>query len=191
MARLDEIIDDVLRREGGDKYTNIPGDSGGPTKYGITLNTLSKWRKKPCTAADVEALTEAEARQIYTARYWYEPGFDRVAPISSEVADELMDTGVNMGPARAVEFLQRLLTAFNNRGAFYPDLKVDGVLGQNTIIALGSYLARRGKEGELVLLFSLDSFQTERYVGIAERREKDEEFVYGQILQRAAKRWIA
>jgi lysozyme family protein len=96
-----------------------------------------------------------------------------------------------MGPVRAIEFLQRLLNAFNNRAKFYPDIIVDGVLGPNTIVALSAYLARRGKEGELVLLFSLDSLQTERYVGIAERREKDEEFVYGQILQRAAKRWIA
>lgn len=191
MARVNAIIDEVLLREGGAKYTNLPGDSGGPTKYGITLETLSKWRKKPCTAQDVENLTELEARQIYTARYWYEPGFDRVVPVSAEVAEELMDTGVNMGPARAIEFLQRLLNAFNNRGKFYPDLVVDGQLGPNTVVALSAYLARRGKEGELVLLFSLDSFQTERYVGIAERREKDEEFVYGQILQRAAKRWIA
>jgi lysozyme family protein len=191
MAKVNAIIDDVLRREGGAKYTNLPGDSGGPTKYGITLNTLSKWRKKPCVAEDVQALAEAEARHIYTARYWYEPGFDQVAPVSAEVAEELMDTGVNMGPVRAIEFLQRLLNAFNNRAKFYPDLVVDGVLGPNTLVALSAYLARRGKEGELVLLFSLDSVQTERYVGIAERREKDEEFVYGQILQRAAKRWIA
>lgn len=192
MGKVNAIIDDVIRREGGiNKYTNIAGDSGGPTKAGITLATLSKWRKKPCTAEDVQNLQEPEIRQIYTARYWYEPGFDLVVPVSAEVADELMDTGVNMGPPHAIEFLQHLLNAFNNRGTFYPDIVPDGKMGPNTIVSLSAYLARRKREGELVILFSLDSLQTAFYVDLATRREKDEEFVYGQILQRAAKRWIA
>jgi len=29
-------IDALIEREGGDKYTNDPNDSGGPTRWGIT-----------------------------------------------------------------------------------------------------------------------------------------------------------
>lgn len=184
---VNDIIRDIIRVEGG--YVNHPDDSGKATKYGITAKTLSKWRGRPVTAEDVENLTEKEARQIYLARYWYEPGFHQIAPISQRVAEELMDTGVNMGPARAVKFLQRLLTVFNNRAEFYPDLLVDGRLGPKTMAALRSFLNRRRDEGERVLLFCLDALQTEGYVEIAERREKDEQFVYGQVLQRAAAAW--
>lgn len=191
MSKVNDLITEVLHREGGATYTNNPSDSGGPTKFGITQATLSKWRNRSVTADDVKNLSEKEARQIYLARYWYVPGFNHVAPISPAIADELMDTGVNMGPARAVEFLQRILNAFNNRGQFYPDLAVDGKLGPQSMAALRAYLSRRGKTGEQVLLFTLDALQAERYIAIAERREKDEAFVYGQIRQRAALHWIA
>jgi lysozyme family protein len=188
MSRVNTLIDEVILREGG--YVDHPDDTGGPTNHGITHATLSKWRKRPVTADEVKSLTKDEARQIYLARYWYEPGFHQIAPISLPVAEEMTDTGVNMGPATAVKFLQRILTAFNNHGQLYPDLKVDGQLGPSTMGALRSYLAKRGTEGEKVLLFALDAMQTEGYVAIAERREKDESFVYGQILHRAAGAWI-
>lgn len=184
MGRVNALISDVLLREGGDRYTNDPSDSGGPTKYGITQATLAKWRGKIVTPADVADLTEAEARQIYLARYWSGPGFDKIAPISLTVAEELLDTGVNMGPARAVEFLQRALTAFNNRGAYYPDLMVDGQLGPATLAALKAYFAKRGTDGERVLLFTLNALQVGRYVEIAEKHEKNEEFLYGWLRTR-------
>ena len=56
-----EIIDDVLEAEGS-KYTNDPADPGGPTRWGITLKTLRRWRQSggrrgghQVTAADVRA----------------------------------------------------------------------------------------------------------------------------------------
>nr|WP_222532573.1 glycosyl hydrolase 108 family protein [Azospirillum sp. 412522] len=41
------IIDTILRREGWPRYTDRPSDRGGPTKGGITLATLTNWRKRP------------------------------------------------------------------------------------------------------------------------------------------------
>ena len=63
------LLDDL---EGG--YSNHPDDRGGPTKYGITLATLRRWRKNyALTGADVRALTHAEAVQIYIdGGYWDE-----------------------------------------------------------------------------------------------------------------------
>jgi lysozyme family protein len=65
MNAIDTILDEIIRREGG--YVNHPADRGGPTKYGITAQTLGRWRKldRPATATEVKALTETEARAIY------------------------------------------------------------------------------------------------------------------------------
>lgn len=187
---LTSLIDGILAREGWPMYTDDPADSGGPTKGGITQATLAAWRGHPVTAEDVQRLTESEARSIYLERYWKAPGFQRVAALDQDLAEELADTGVNMGQATAIRFLQRFLTAFNDRGRIYPDLAVDGVLGPVTLEALRSFLLYRRAEGKRVLWFCLDAVQTVRYVEIAEQREKDEHFVYGQILQRAAAHWI-
>src|SRR3546814_2761981 len=56
---------------------------------------------------DMADLPQSLARSIYRRRYWETPGFHRVAEIAAVVAEELFDTGVNMGPAVAVGFLQR------------------------------------------------------------------------------------
>ena len=121
---IDAIIDGILAREGGGTYTNAPADRGGPTKYGITLKALGEYRDAPATAADVEALTEAEARAIYRRDYFVRPGFDKVADSALQVL--LMDWGVNSGTGTAIKALQRLLGVPN-----------DGVLGAQTLLALG------------------------------------------------------
>ena len=69
MNPIDTILDEIIRREGG--YVNHPADRGGPTNFGITAQTLGSWRKlgRPATAAEVQALTETEARAIYRQQY--------------------------------------------------------------------------------------------------------------------------
>ena len=69
--------------------------------------------------------------------------------ISSLVAEELLDTGVNCGTGFAKPLLQRALNLLNNQGkAGWPDLTVDGIYGPATLNALKTYLAKRGKDGE-------------------------------------------
>lgn len=62
-----KIIKGIIKREGG--YVDRPADRGGPTKYGITIGTLSEWRRKSVTKEEVKALTETEAAAIYSDRY--------------------------------------------------------------------------------------------------------------------------
>ena len=103
---VDQIIDGIIEREGR-KYTNLASDRGGPTKFGITLADLSSWRKRKCTADDVKALQEPEARAIYETRYISEPGFAQIIDLPLRV--QLIDFGVNSGPERAVRWLQRAI----------------------------------------------------------------------------------
>lgn len=94
----------TAREEGGwadDRY-----DPGGATKYGITIHTLGRWRKRPVTKDEVRALTKEEAKRIYQAWYWRPiRGDDLPAGVDLTV----YDYGVNSGPARSVKSLQRAL----------------------------------------------------------------------------------
>jgi lysozyme family protein len=182
---VDDIITEILRKEGS-AYTDNPADSGGPTRYGITLATLARHRGRATTAAEVMRLTEAEAREIYRIRYVLEPGYAPVLALSPPIGAELVDTAVNAGPGRATEFLQRALNALNRQGKDYADITVDGQCGPGTAAALRAFLARRGTEGETVMLRALNCLQGEFYISLAERRPKDETFLYGWLKERVA-----
>lgn len=118
----DQTIDDILRREGG--YVAFPEDRGGCTNRGITIETLGVWRGRPVTCADVEALTESEARAIYRSLYVDRPGFDAVR--DDRLRALLIDWGVHSGPRTAIRGLQAAIGA-----------PVDGILGPQTIAVLG------------------------------------------------------
>lgn len=185
MTTPDDIIEEILRVEGS-AYTNDARDSGGPTKYGITQAALAAHRNRFVTPAEVAALTEAEARQIYRQRYFHAPKIDMIHAVSPRIGAEVMDTGVNCGPATAIRMLQRVLNAMNNGQKLYSDLIVDGKAGPVTANALRAYLVRRGAEGERVLFVALNGLQVEHYTALVERREKDERFYYGWVRERAA-----
>ena len=121
---------------------------------------------------------------IYKRLYWLRPRFDELAKRSVRLAAELFDTGANMGPAVAVTFLQRALTALNRNGTDYADLVPDGRIGPTTLAALDAFLKIRGSSGETVLLRALEALQGERYLRLAERRPANEAFLYGWLANR-------
>ncbi|MEN5170056.1 glycosyl hydrolase 108 family protein [Brevundimonas pondensis] len=172
------LIDGVIGREGG--YVNHPDDRGGETIWGVTAGTA---RRFGYTGA-MRAMTRTQAVEIYRAQYWTGPGYDRIAALSERVAEELFDTGVNMGPGVASTMLQRCLNALNRQGEDYPDIKVDGDVGPASLRSLTAFLKVRGKEGERVLLKGLNALQGERYIELAEKRQANESFVYGWLRTR-------
>lgn len=172
------FIDKILASEKG--YVNDPDDRGGPTNFGITIAVA----RANDYYGDMKDLPETLARAIYLKRYISEPQFDQVALIDEKIAMELIDTGVNMGPAKASEFLQRWLNALNSQGSKYGDLFVDGRIGSITLGALRSFLAWRGKDGATVLFRALNSLQGVRYLEIAEGNPSQERFVFGWMLNR-------
>lgn len=174
---IDDLIDAVIDREGG--YVAHPADRGGATRYGITEAVA----RANGFAGDMRYFTRPAAVVIYRRLYWMQPGFDRVAERAPKVAEELFDTGVNMGPAVAIGFLQRALNALNRGTRDYPDVSLDGRVGAQTLAALDSFLAvRRGGEG--VLVKAIEALQGERYLSLAERRPANEAFLYGWLANR-------
>lgn len=128
MADYPKAIDVVMGQEGWGTYTNRSTDRGGPTKYGVTLVTLSKWRGRPCTAQDVMGLQLPEALQIYREHYWSVICGDGIQ--DQNVATKLLSNDVVEGPHEAVILAQRCL---NDLGA---DLAVDGDMGTLTLGAV-------------------------------------------------------
>jgi lysozyme family protein len=107
-------------------YSHDPHDPGGPTKYGVTQARLAKWRGRPVTVTEVQALTFDEAVVIHVhdvtaAR------LDRIPDWRLRAA--IVDDAIHSGPARAVRSLQHVL-----------GVRADGVLGPET---LGALAARR------------------------------------------------
>lgn len=94
---IEDLISRVIEREGG--YVNHPSDRGGPTKYGITQDTLASWRTRFVMPAEVEAMTEDEARTIYRARYFR--GLEKIT--DPKTLEFLFDYSVHSGSGRAVK----------------------------------------------------------------------------------------
>ncbi len=169
----DEIFNAILGKEGG--YVNNPNDKGGPTNWGITQAVA----RAHGYTGDMRNLTRQQALDILEADYWTGPRFDQISVMSSAIAAELCDTGVNMGPAVAAKFLQRVLNVMNNQGRLYADIVADGQIGPRTISALRSYLSARGANGETVMLKALNSLQGTRYIELSEQRAANEAFTFG------------
>lgn len=176
MADLfDTLVERLVAVEGG--YVNDPADPGGETNWGVTRAVA----RENGYDGPMRAMTRDQAKAIYRAKYWAKPGLYLVAAVSPHLAEELLDTGVNMGTGTAPIFLQRALNALNRRGRDYSDIKVDGAIGPGTMTALKAFLKRRGAAGETVLLKALNCLQGARYIAIAEGREESEDFVFGWL----------
>src|SRR5690348_8887684 len=183
LVDVGHLVDALIDREGG--YADSPADKGGPTCFGITEAVA----RAHGYAGPMRSLPRSVAAAIYRRLYWQRPRLDEIASRSQRVAAELFDTGVNMGPAVAVTFLQRALTALNRGGSDYPDLTPDGRIGPATLAALDTFLATRGRgSGETVLLRALEALQGERYLRLAERRPANEAFLYGWLANRIGER---
>lgn len=169
------LIDGIVEREGG--YVNDSRDAGGETNYGITAATARAYGYE----GSMRDLPRELAFEIYLQDYYRGPHFDWIADRNYQLAEELTDTGVNMGQVWGVKFLQRALNAFNNQGKHYPDIVADGYIGRRTLAAMDAFIAHRGEHGLRVLRAACDHLQAARYIGLAEAREKNEAFVYGWI----------
>ncbi len=170
MKTINDAIDAVLVAEGA--YVNNPHDAGGETNFGITAAVA----RRNGYAGPMRDLQRDFAREIYMRQYAVAPGFDKVALRSMPIAYELVDTGVNMGPATAGKFLQRALNLLTDSV-----LVVDGEIGPASLTALGLFLGKRGPEGEKLLLALLNAFQGTRYAELAEGRSQNRAFIYGWL----------
>lgn len=175
---IPQILNEIVAVEAG--YVNHPDDPGGETIWGITKAVA----RRSGYAGDMRLMTRDAAKAIYLKEYIERPGFALVHAVNPVIAHELIDSGVNLGVAWPGLWLQRALNSFNDKARLYPDLKVDGNIGPVTVNALKQYLAKRGRDAELVMLTALNSLQGVRYMEIGEGREASESFTFGWFAKR-------
>jgi lysozyme family protein len=99
----------------GRVYENVPGDRGGPTKWGITIGRVAtrKGVKLPregtsaysSLVAELKALTPDDIKSIYKLDYWDAVRGDEL-PRGLDFS--VADMSLNSGPSRAANYLCRL-----------------------------------------------------------------------------------
>lgn len=126
----DELIEDLLDREQG--YQEDPRDAGntggGATKWGITAKAWGTYRRlgRHATKKEILAITRDQAVAFYRTVHVAESPFRDIRYEPLRV--QLIDFGVNSGPARAIRWLQRVLR-----------VPVTGQMDDQTWSALAAY----------------------------------------------------
>ncbi len=129
----------TLKAEGG--YSNNPNDSGGATKYGVSIVTLKDYARwypaamqtlgfpPVITEATIKNLTVEKAERFFYRFWWQKLSCEE---IPTAVACCLYDFAVNSGHKRAVRKLQE---CYNNTVFTGHVLETDGIVGPKTIAA--------------------------------------------------------
>jgi len=132
-GRFDDLYQRLETREGR-KSTNDPTDRGGPTKLGVTKDTLADYHAWKSGSAgdiptDVRDLKPEHAKKIYDEFYYKKYRIDEVK--DSRMAEHLFDVNVHPGPGRAARWTQTEINRVAGK-----DFKVDGTIGSKTLETL-------------------------------------------------------
>lgn len=102
------------KNEGKDIWTKVDGDSGGETWSGISRKANPSWRgwkildqiknKKNGQKISTPELEEHK-QSLYRTNYWNPIWGDEIK--NQKVANDLYDTGVNMGPSTSIKLSER------------------------------------------------------------------------------------
>lgn len=176
---IDEAIDiEVAGSSDPGGHTNDPADPGGETRWGVTARVARKYGYM----LDMRNYPRTRAFNVFLDEYVEAPGFRAVAERSIEIASELIEAGINLGPDRPSRWFQRTLNTMNVRQGMYPDILVDGNIGPKTLqVGLDGYLKLRDPN---VITMQLNHMQGAEYMRLAESNEMFERFIYGWIKQR-------
>ena len=183
VANFNEAYDITMKNEGG--WGDDSADAGGETYKGIARRYNPSWtgwviiddyKTKPGfpNTAYNDANLNSKVKEFYKAMYWDVNLLDEFP--SQNIANEVFDSGVNMGVGRAAKFLQKALNLLNKNGSVYPDIVEDGSVGTNTLKALNSYLAYKD---ESFVYKILNLLQGNHYIEYMTQSPTQEKFAFG------------
>ena len=165
VADFEIAVKKVLKLEGV-SFEDM--ETGEITKYGISLKLIKgladagreTYGIEP-TVEGIRGLTKPQAKKVYRGVFWDEMKLDGVK--EQEVADKIMDAGVNMGPQIPVRIAQRVA-----------GVDVDGIVGPKTLKAINKM---KGKE----FLVQYRQGLEDRYRGLAANRLVLKKYLDGWI----------
>jgi len=194
MADFNEAFEKTLKHEGA--YSNNAKDKGGETYKGIARNFWPDWggwkiidRIKndfPPNLRDAQFILNPHLHGLvcdfYKVNFW-----DKLNCVymPQPIANELFDTSVNMGIGYGGKCLQQALNKLNRNQQDYPDLIVDGGIGNKSIDALTAYYAtsryasRNEDKLTMWLLKWMNFYQLKKYDEITNRDLEQEIFIPG------------
>ena len=114
MANFDIAFKRTAKFEGG--YVYDPDDNGGETYAGISRKANPKWagwktidsaKKKSNFPKSLknDIILQTQVKTLYRTNYWNTIWGDKIT--NQDVANDLYDTGVNMGVAMSIKLAQR------------------------------------------------------------------------------------
>lgn len=173
----------TMGHEGG--YANSKIDNGGETYKGVARNFWPKWEgwiaiddikaKYGSSAAIINKYAgsdinlQAAIKTFYKVNFWDVYSLDRVT--DQAIAEEMFDTGVNMGVPVQSKLLQKALNLTNLNQKTFKDLTVDGNIGPVTLGVLNNHPNKK------LVLKILNVLQGARYISIAEHNPSQEMFI--------------
>lgn len=131
-AYCDSIIKSTVDLEGG--YSNLFGDRGGRTKYGITYQTWKNFANLTLginpTIDNHRSMSKEDAMAIYKENYWKAGRIDEIEDnyLKHLIFDMKVNNTGNVG-----NMIQNTL---NNH--FGKNMEIDGIMGSKTIEAINS-----------------------------------------------------
>lgn len=183
MADFQIAYEKTMGHEGG--YVHDPDDVGGETYKGIARAYNGSWSgwniidshkgdsNFPSSLDNIVGLQNS-VHNFYKEKYWDVNRLDNVS--DQDIAEEMFDTGVNMGVRRSAKFLQRSLNYLNRNGSLYNELTVDGAIGSASLSALNIVL---GDGDERVLLTMLNVLQGQHYMNYMDKSPSQKKYARG------------
>ena len=182
MADFSVAYSITMAHEGA--YSDHTSDTGKATYAGISRRhhptwngwvIIDKYKRLPNFPKNLEgnqALQE-QVFSFYKKNFWDVNKLDQIN--HQEIANEVFDTGVNMGYRVAAEFLQKAYNLLSKNETYYKKIPVDGAIGGQTLSAINkhSYPYR--------ILKTLNILQGAKYINICEKDSSQEVFFAGWI----------
>lgn len=145
----------------GMTYENVPGDAGGPTKYGITIGDLDIYYGRHASIEEVKNMTLDTAKEIYRRNYWDPMHLSQIE--DPRVAIALFDIGVVCGIGTAARLAQ---TACR--------ITLTGKIDAGTLAAING-MTRVG------FITQFEQLTEERFEAIAAAHSNDVKFLKGWL----------
>lgn len=181
MGDFDKAFKKTMSNEGG--YVNDSDDAGGETYKGISRVYNPRWigwgiidqHKRnsdfPKCLYSIVGL-QNNVKDFFKDRYWDVNQLDEFPQL---IAEEMFDTGVNMGCERVAKFLQKSLNYLNRNGMMYNELMVDGVMGKKTLNALGIL----NNKDLVILVTMMNVLQGGHYMRYMDRNPTQKKYARG------------